>query len=241
MSGSDGPSSPSLNCGAGKSVHFISMDLNLEMFPVFAVFGPSWFYFIEFVLYCLQGRWCHYLPTISETGIEPFDNTVQSRIFATIGVTSIFSDFLIAFLTFGYESRKSFRWVALLFLVIGMMGTVGIGFADLKNHREWHYFLTFSGFFLLNTFIALTYKMSHMGSSLFDNVSKMLLMTLSWIFLTLSVLAEQIFGRRTCITFSTCGEYGMLTCMEMWLLSYYRELSRSELVLFYSESGLPVP
>jgi hypothetical protein len=219
----------------GSNVYFIAADVNLEAIPILAFFAPSWIYFAEVLAFVMQGRWAHYLPTISETGIEDFGNKVQSRAFASIGLVYFAGNILITLCRSGPELRSVIRQATVSFLTIGIAGMIGFGFADLQHHMIAHRVIGFFGLNSLNLFVSLSLKMMAGGMTRLQQVGRTLLSAAAWIGFFVAAYAELLFDPRICIDLSTWGEYVMIGAMQGYLASFYPEMRRCQLTIFFVE------
>jgi hypothetical protein len=217
----------------GSNVYFIAADVNLEAIPILALFAPSWIYFAEVLAFVMQGRWAHYLPTISETGVEDFGNKVQSRTFASIALVYFAGNMLVTLCRWGPEARSAIRQATVIFLAIGIAGTIGFGFADLQHHAIAHRVIGFVGLNSLNLFVSLSFKMEAHGMTKFQQVGRFLLAAAAWIGFLVAAYAEFIFPSRICIEISTWGEYVMVAAMQGYLASFYQEFRRCQLTIFH--------
>jgi hypothetical protein len=219
----------------GSDVYFVAADVNLETIPILAWFAPSWIYFVEVLVFVMQGRWAHYLPTISETGVEEFGNKLQSRAFASIAIVYFAGNMLVTLCRSGPEARSAIRRATAVFLTIGIAGMIGFGFADLQYHAIAHRVIGFFGLHSLNLFVTLSFKMEASGMTKFQQVGRTLLAAAAWIGFFVAAYAEFMFSSRICISMSTWGEYLMIGAMQGYLASFYQEFRRSQLTIFYVE------
>jgi hypothetical protein len=213
-----------LSSPEGATVGFIPLNVNLEVLLILATFFALWLYFVEFYLYLLQGRWGSYVPTISKTGVEPFNNMFQARAFGSICPICLYSHLSIVIFTAGFDSHAGRRWATVLFLLGGLVATTGIGFADLKNHLIWHRIFGFFGLSFFNFYAGLTYVMYRPNMSCAGSIYRIAVIISASGNFIVAAFAEWMFSTRTCITLSTYGEYGLLLSLYAYILSYYGHL-----------------
>jgi hypothetical protein len=228
-----------LRCPSGADIHLISLNLNLEAFPFFTMFGPLWLYFLFLCVYLMQGRLAGYLPTISETGVESFNHSLQFRFFTWIACTSSFSDLCMALYLCTRTKNPISLFLVFFFIAFGLSGMVGIGCAEMVDHHRTHQVCAVSGTLLL---IFLQFAICLIlvpYTSLFLQIRRFLYVILQLLSFCLMAFSEFIFPARYSITISTSGEYVMSFFMVLFTFTFGWELREHQMVLFYADQPEP--
>jgi hypothetical protein len=233
-SGASGWESPlKVDARDGRSVYFIAADLSLEAVPVVAFFGPIWVYFMELVIFMMQGRWAYCLPTISETGVGEFSNRVQSRAFVLIGVCYLTSNFLIAMCRSGPGPQSVVLWASVVFAIIGVTGSVACGSLSLEFHSTAHFVVGFFGLGSLNVLMLLNSVLGASWTSRAQLTARILVMMTSSCGLFAAGCSETFVPSRKSITVSTLGEYVLVAATQTYIASFYKDLRKCRLTMFY--------
>jgi hypothetical protein len=112
-----------------------------------------------------------------------------------------------------------------------MAGMVGLAFADLKDHIWMHRVCAFLGLSGLIGYESSSCRLALPGMSGWEKILRIGTQITAWLSFTLAAGAEAVLSSRTCITWSTWGEYFCLFSLDAYVLSYYRALRSSEVVL----------
>jgi hypothetical protein len=215
----------------GNTIYAIPLNIPLPMLPVCAVIASTWGYVCYLVLYLMQGRWAEYLPTISETGVEEFGIKVQSRSFPGFCFMCAFPDICTAMYCATFGKTTCAIKTPFILLSIGMAGMFGLSFADLKDHLWMHRVCAFIGLSFLIAFESTSCRIAIAGMSNWGKITRVATQIAAWIFFVIAAFAEGIFSVRTCITWSTWGEYACLASMDAYLLSYFNAFQACRIIL----------
>jgi hypothetical protein len=236
LSESEGLVSESVRLENGKTIPVIDMSFKMQAFPVFVSMAPTWIYFAHLVVFWFHDRMAGYLPTISETGTDSFSHKLQYKSFPVVGPTTVFTEIVIAMCTFTqFPHARLGRNLARICMVVGGFCMCVTGMAQLHLHQICHQSTAFSGLFFVVVFQVVVYGVCFESIPILEKLLKMCCITMEFISLVIVALAERLFPDRTCLTWSMCGEHVLLWLTEVFLLSYFKELSAFSLFLSFDE------
>jgi hypothetical protein len=210
---------------AVSSLRQISLNVNLESFPLFTMFVPSWIYFSHLLIYLMHGRSAGYLPTISETGTEDFGERLQSRTFATISLTTMYTTLSITWTVFADAPRAvHLRKVAFLLATVGSLLMVITGLCDLVKHHFAHFTSCCAGLSMMIIWELVLYTAIFHRMSVIRKATRMAYIIIEAVSLAMIQLGRPMFGDRECVTVSTLAEYSVLFFLQCFYLSFYNDI-----------------
>jgi hypothetical protein len=207
------------------SLRQISLNVNLESFPLFTMFAPSWIYFSHLVIYLIHGRAAGYLPTISETGTGDFGERLQSRAFPTISLTTMYTTLSITWAVFADAPRAThLRTTAFVLATIGSLLMIVTGCCDLVNHHFPHFASCGGGLSMMIIWQLVLYTTIFNTMSAIRKVTRMCYVVIEAVGLAMIQFAQPIFGDRECVTIATLAEYSVLFFLQCFYLSFYDDI-----------------
>ena len=213
-----------------QSAYYIMTGLRIEALPLFPMFGPPWLYFCLLYVYCMQGRWSSYMPTLSETGTELVGHALESRLFAFIATMTAFSEAVVAWYVFARTRPSSLiRYVTRILYIISCGGMVGCGLFTMFDMHFWHFACAVSGFSLIIIYQLICWALAYDFMTPFQRIRRFLYAIIQVFCLIVIGLEEEVFDWRYCATLSTLAEYLCLEGLQAFLLSFYGEIAKCEI------------
>jgi hypothetical protein len=214
----------------------IAMNFGLKACPWFTMFGPPYLYFVHLFVYVLHGRFAGYLPTISETGTGEFGHPFQFRAFPAISITTVFSEVVVGmYAIYRFPDAKFARFFMALFAALNGIGMCIVGMVQLHISRMIHAASAFLGFLFILLFQSVVYGLLFQDMSVRDKIKRLIYIVIEFLSLGVVALAEDFCDVRTCITWSTIGEYFLVEFIQGFLLSFWNELDQCQMFLSFEE------
>lgn len=214
----------------GRVLHTLPWKVHLGAFPVFTMFGPPWMYFFCLCVYIMTGRWSGYLPTISETGTLTVGHTIESRFFASISLSTFFTDIVVSWYVFERsKTPRRIRNIAAFLYLANTFGMIGTGVATMFDHHHWHFMCALLGLFIAIIHQVILWRACREFMTPWQKARRAFYIVGQVLGLSGIELTGRLFDLRFAVTLSTICEYTDLTMLQCFMISYWSELEEYDL------------
>ena len=214
-----------------------SKKYGIEFFLPLVSFMPPMLYLTLLLIFIMEGRWAGYLPTVSETGTE-FPNTSVMFVFFTIISGSIFFEMIFhsLYIFENFKTTKLCKGILLFTVILSSFFFCLISVFPCNISPIMHFTSTFVGFSGIVLFQIVTAYITYRSTSNAKNCVRIFSIIMQILSLLDVALSPKLFCERTNVTISAIGEYGIVTFLPIFFMSFYSEMSKSNRFLVFLSS-----
>ena len=210
--------------------HTLRVKIRPETLALCSFLYPHSVSLVCFVIYVMEGRYCSYVPTISETGTDHPNANFFAFCMSTGALMIMFSLFIYACyvrMVYGCSDRRF--TVMQVLSVTSAIGIIGLGFSPVNIVHDRHVFFAGLGFVSILVFQGLAYARAKSHVKPWVRRLRCACVVIAVIGLFIFVSADWYLDHRFNVTVSTSGEYALLFFMLLGVLSWRRELNAVEI------------
>jgi hypothetical protein len=211
--------------------HIFSFGLSLHA----AVFLSSWFpvtvYLMMFALYCFEGRFARYYPTISETATG-FPNTVYGGvIFWQVGAVSTVTRLVFAWHIWSFHHPHIIFLAAMAALAVtGYVSHIGIAAFPVNVDSVSHFAVAFASFASSIAFQAIIIMAVWREASVRTQIYRIAIVVFQVTALEICAHSDSIVSVRAEETVSAIGEYAYLFSVPWFYRTFVDELASDNVI-----------
>lgn len=208
------------------------LNVGLDAFPFMASFLPPTYYFILLALYLMQGRYSGYIPTVSETGIDP-NNNIMICFFCSISVSIVYlmssmTSFIISF----YNPNIVQKFLLKAITLISSISYIFISIYQMNTSPAQHFSFVFSAFFGIILYQIIILFITRKDYSILLFIFRFIVILLQIAPLVLCAISSNTFNNRINITVQALCEYSIVVFLPFFFMSYSSDLSNVELYMY---------
>lgn len=208
------------------------LSIDLRGVPFATAVLPLITFSVTYFLYHQQGRWCNYLPTISETGTEWPNNIIFMFLFPALGIGAYYTMKCISrYLRENYPINKKENTFLRVTRFIGALGLSLIGFFPLNIKYVYHLASAGSGIFSIFLYECYVYYIAGHKSSLKDLILRGVLLVIQAIGGFFFAIATDILPYRISTTMSAIGEISCVVSMLLFFLSFTQQIAQLKVAI----------
>jgi hypothetical protein len=222
------PAPPPPRCFASAPRSLIRFRLPLQALLYLLCFCPVAISVSLFGLYYLEGRFCGYIPTISETIAEDPNIRFSGGVFSYLAVV-VFYTGMVLYWYFSSFYDISFFWRSFLIWtdIFGSAGLVLLASFPLNGaYSKVHFFWAIMALGNLNAYQYGLLIVAWKRATQKENIVRILIVFGEMIGLLLTALSDKIGTNRQIETISAIGEYTFLLLVPVFLVSFAGQLAK---------------
>jgi hypothetical protein len=212
-------------------VHSFSLGVRPQGLLILDALMPIALYGGMFVLYCIQGRFALYFPTISETGTGHPNTIYSGVVFSQLGTTSFFNRLCIIIFCFSCYRPRFLLVVGLVVFAVGaFVGNIGLASLPVNVDPANHFIAAYCcfGCTIAFQFALVLVEMGRSGRAI--QIYRIVLVLSEITVLEAGAHSDRIVDIRAEDTVSTLGEWLYVAGLLLFWPTFVRELATFEIV-----------